>query len=418
MNDKKNKDYMTLNASQDRADKVRAVEEYLKKEKYKNFNRGVVLGVCITAVVFVSVLFSGVLPIGNTDFKLNALQKIVDKYYLFQDYVDEDAAKEATYKGYINSLGDPYSEYMNKEEFETFSRELEGKFYGIGVVFTMDYSKGDGYAKVVRVLEGYSADKAGVKSGDILTAVNGKPLKSMSQSEIVQLLKGEKGTKVDVTYYRESTGKTYTSKMVRQEVKEKTVNTKILEDGAGYIEVSSFSRDTDKEFKEAVDKMVAADVPGIIIDLRNNPGGLMDSCIEMLDYLLPKGTLVTTKYKDGSTDKATSDEKHQVNIPISIIINGMSASASEMFTGAMQDYDKAIVVGTQSFGKGIVQNIYPLKDGSAVKITNAEYLTPKNRRIHKKGITPDVKVKDSRTSILDENDAQLRAAQKSLKNNK
>ena len=403
------------NVDNNRVEKVKAVEEFLKKERKKSFNKGIILGGVVVTIAFVISIFAGIVPDFNADFKLKALEKLVDEHYLFQEHVDEDAAKEATYKGYINSLDDPYSEYMNKGEFKEFSKNLDGEFCGIGIVFAIDYTNEKETAKVIRVMKGYSADKAGVKPGDEIIGVDGKLLDSVPQSKIAQLITGKKGTTVEVTFFRESTGKEFTRKLERQDIKADTVYTKILDDGAGYIEVREFSRDTDKEFKKAIDEMLKAEVHGIIIDLRNNPGGLMDSCTEMLDYLLPKGTLVTTKYKDGSTDKVTSDEKHQVDIPMSIIINEMSASASEMFTGAMQDYGKATVVGTQSFGKGIVQNIYPLKDGSAVKITIAEYLTPKNRSIHKKGITPDVKVKDTRQSVLDQNDAQLRAAQESLK---
>lgn len=406
---------INLETASTREEKVRAVEGFLKKEKEKSFGKGAVIGVLVAGLIFFGGTVAGLIPNVHADFKLMALEHLVDKNYLFQEHADEEAVKEATYKGYISSLGDPYSEYMNKDEFEEFSRELDGKLYGIGVMFSMDYEVDGAPARVMKVFKGYSADKAGIQPGDILLSVNDKSLKNVPQTKIVQMLKGVKGTTVKVTFFRESTGKTFTRELVRQEIKEETVDTKILDDGAGYIEVTSFARDTDKEFKKAIDEMVARDVPGIIIDLRNNPGGLMNACTSMLDYLLPEGTVVTTKFKDGSTNKATSDEAHKIDIPISIIVNNGSASAAEMFTGAMQDYNRAIVVGTQSFGKGIVQNIYPLRDGSAVKLTNAEYFTPKGRSIHKKGITPDIKTEDTRKSMFDKNDAQLFAAQKSLK---
>ena len=398
-----------------REEKVKAVEEFLEKERDKSYKKGVVLGAVAMAVIFlVTTLLGWFPPNGGKDAKLNALEHIVNKYYLFEDEVDEDDKKEATYKGYIDSLGDPYSVYMTEDEFGEFSKELDGEFCGVGIIYALDPTVEGNPPRVTSVIEGYTADKNGIKPNDLIVGVDGKSIKNMASAEIAQMLKGDEGTKVTLTITRESTGKTFPVELTREQIKAFTVSEKVLDDGSGYISVREFARDTAKEFKQAVDNLLEKNVTGLIIDLRNNSGGLMDATTEMLDYLLPKGDLVTTQYKDGSKETVKAKTNHQVDIPMAILINGMSASASEMFTGAMQDYEKAVVVGTKSFGKGIVQNVYGLKDGSGVKITIAEYLTPKKRHIHKKGITPDIKVEDSRESVLDTNDAQLRAAQKAI----
>ena len=401
-----------------REEKIKKVEEFLDKEKDKSFKKGMILGIVITVVVFLVLnfgtsVFNGYKAIDH-DLKLKSLEKMVEKNYLFGDDINKDKAKEATYKGYIESLGDPYSEYMTKAEYKQVQKSLKGEIYGIGVVFTLDFDNGVRVPTVVRVMEGYAADKAGIKSGDIITKVDGKGLEDMSQTQMSQHIQGPKGSKVKVSIFRPSTEKEFTKTLTRQEIKVETVHSEVLENNIGYIEVSEFSENTDEDFIKEVDALKEKKVNGIVIDLRNNPGGLLDSCTKMLDYLLPEGRLVTIKQKDGTEQKIDSDAK-EINIPISIIVNKMSASASELFTGAMQDFDRATVVGTQTFGKGIVQNIYPFKDGSALKLTIAEYLTPDNRHIHKKGITPDIKVKDTREDLLDKNDAQLKAAIKALK---
>ena len=411
----KKDDFVASNQPVDIAEeKIQAVEKYLKKERDRNFNKGLITGAIAFGVAILVTTLIGWFPPADGDAKLKALEHIVDENYLFDDKVDEDAADEATYKGYINSLGDPYSEYMTKKEFKAFNDDLSGELLGVGIVYTLDNSEEGAPAKIVEVMEGYSADRNGIQPNDVILSIDGQSVANLEMEQIAARMKGKEGTKVKVELYRESTDKKFTVELTREKIKATTVHDELLEDGSGYIRIRQFDRDTDEEFEKAVDHLMDQNVKGIIIDLRGNTGGLLDSTTEMLDYLLPKGKLVTTKYKDGTEDVVNADNKHQVDLPMAILINGMSASASEMFTGAMQDYEKAVVVGTQSFGKGIVQNVYRLKDGSAVKITIAEYLTPKNRHIHKKGITPDIKVEDTRESIIDENDAQLREAQKAI----
>lgn len=411
----KKDDFVASNQPVDIAEeKIQAVEKYLKKERDRNFNKGLITGAIAFGVAILVTTLIGWFPPADGDAKLKALEHIVDENYLFDDKVDEDAADEATYKGYINSLGDPYSEYMTKKEFKAFNDDLSGELLGVGIVYTLDNSEEGAPAKIVEVMEGYSADRNGIQPNDVILSIDGQSVANLEMEQIAARMKGKEGTKVKVELYRESTDKKFTVELTREKIKATTVHDELLADGSGYIRIRQFDRDTDEEFEKAVDHLMDQNVKGIIIDLRGNTGGLLDSTTEMLDYLLPKGKLVTTKYKDGTEDVVNADNKHQVDLPMAILINGMSASASEMFTGAMQDYEKAVVVGTQSFGKGIVQNVYRLKDGSAVKITIAEYLTPKNRHIHKKGITPDIKVEDTRESIIDENDAQLREAQKAI----
>lgn len=397
-------------------EKIKAVEEFLQKEKDKSFKKGVLLGVVAFAIVILITTLVGWFPPVDTDYKLRGLEHMVNKYYLFQDKVDEDAAKEATYKGFIDSLGDPYSTYMSKKEFEEFSESLDGEFCGVGIMFFMDPEVSGSPARVTDVLEGYTAEKNGIKVGDLILSIDGKSITNNTSAEVAQKMKGEEGSKVKVDIYRESTQKQFTVELTREKIKAYTVSEKVLDNDLGYIHIREFDKGTANEFKKAVDRLLEQNVKGIIIDLRGNSGGLLNETTEMLDYLLPKGDLVTTRYKDGSKETIKSDNKHQVDKAMAILINGMTASASELFTGAMQDYGRAVAVGTQSFGKGIVQNVYTLKDGSGVKLTVAEYLTPKNRHIHKKGITPDIKVEESRNSLLDPNDAQLRAAEKAILN--
>ena len=402
---------------ENKEEKIKEVEAFLKKERDKSYRKGLVTGL-VAGMVIISLLlyftgFSKMVPGLGQDMKMKGLQHLVEENYLFEDKIDKNAQKDATYKGYIESLGDPYSEYFTKTEYKSLEQNLKSEIFGVGIVFTTNYDKGESVPTVVNVIKGYSADKAGVEAGDIILAIDDEDISRMSQEQLGQAIRGPKNSQVKMTILKKSTGKTEELSMTRQEIVIDTVYPKVLDNNVGYIEIQKFAEGTATEFEKAVNGLLEKNVKGIVLDLRNNPGGMVDSCTEMLDYLLPKGTLVSIEKKDGTAETIESDAD-EVKIPISIIINEHSASASELFSGAMQDYGRAKIVGVTSFGKGIVQNIYPLKDGSAVKLTVAEYLTPKGRHIHKKGVKPDIKVEETRENLFDENDAQLRAAIKAL----
>lgn len=318
------------------------------------------------------------------------------------DDVDDEKAADNIFKAYLEAYGDKYTVYYTPDEYKSLMESTSGTFYGIGAVCQ---KADDGSILISEAYEDAPAYKAGIRNGDKVIKVNGEDITGMDLSVAVALIKGEKGTDVNLTVIRNSEEKNFT--VTRDKINVKTVSYHMMDNNIGYIYVTQFDDVTTEQFKAAVDDLQNQRMEGLIIDIRNNPGGVLTTVVDMLDYILPNGLIVYTETKDGKKTEYSGSDGHEINIPMAVLVNGNSASASEIFAGAMQDYEKAQIIGTQTFGKGIVQTIRQLTDGSAVKYTIAKYFTPKGQDIHGKGVTPDqvVELPDDATE-----DVQLNAA--------
>ena len=322
------------------------------------------------------------------------------------------------FTGYIKALGDKYAEYMPAKKYDSFIEETSGEYYGIGCQVKTDPATNDHI--VEEVFEGSPAEKAGVLKGDIIRVVGGVDVKDKTLQEVVDLVKGEEGTEVVIGFYRESEKKVIDLVCVRGKVEIKRVDYEILEDNIGYIEIKEFTGKTEQQFKNTIDALIEKESKGLIIDLRNNPGGELMTVLNMLDYVLKdndgKYTLNKEEFKPGNTllvymrDKDTivdsyyCDDKHEVTLPIVILINENSASASELFTQCLKDYNMAKVVGHKSYGKGVMQNVQPLPDGSAIRITVAGYFPPSGYDIDGHGVVPDIGIDNDGSEIYYDKD--------------
>nr|WP_296264318.1 S41 family peptidase [uncultured Merdimonas sp.] len=346
-----------------------------------------------------------------TDEKLSVLKGLIDENYIGE--TDEEALEEGIYKGYIQGLEDPYSVYYDEEETKDLYETTEGEYSGIGAVLSQNMDSG--VITLVQIYEDSPADKAGLKDNDILTKVGDMEVTGMDLSEVVTYIKGEKGTDVDLTVLRGEEAEEITVTAARDTVEAQTVEYEMLEDQIGYLSVTEFDSVTYDQYKEALDALTQQGMEGLVVDLRNNPGGNLNTVCDMLDLVLPEGTIVYTEDKDGNRETATSDDEHQIDVPMAVLVNGNSASASEIYAGAIQDYGIGTIVGTQTYGKGVVQQIFDLGDGTSVKLTIAEYYTPNGRNIDGEGITPDVEVEYEADESDPEADNQLEEAVDVLK---
>ena len=362
-------------------------------EHKKGFIKGALAGALLTLLV-VGLAACGLQHINegivssDTETKLSYLKKLIDETYLHD--VKEKDLNEGIYKGYVEGLGDQYSAYYDKKETKELTESLDGSFSGIGAVMTQDASSG--VITITRVYDDSPAKKAGIKTGDILYRVEEKTVTGKDLDKVVSWIKGKKGTKVNLTLLRGTNSDKIKVTATRDVINVETVKYKVLENQIGYISISEFDSVTGAQFAKALKQLQKKNIEGLVVDLRNNPGGSLSTVCDILDSILPKGLIVYTKDKNGKKEEYTSDEKHRLNLPMSVLVNGQSASASEIFAGAVQDYGKAEIIGTQTYGKGVVQNLFDLKDGTCVKLTTSEYFTPKGRSIDGKGITPDVKI--------------------------
>lgn len=346
--------------------------------------------------------------------KLNYMQELINKYFLFDEEEREDP-EEWLYSGLMYSLQDPYSVYYTEKEYESVVESNEGEYCGIGVQVSQNVYTG--IITVVKVFKGTPAEKAGMLPGDVLTAVGDMDVSGMDLSLLVSdYIKGEEGTEVSLTVYRESVEDYVEMTMKRAMVENPTVEYTMLENKIGYISLSSFEEVSGDQFKTAVDSLDGKGMKGLIVDLRNNGGGVVNAAKAIADYLLPEGdTIVSFKGKGVPDSIYYSEDGHQVDVPIVVLVNGQSASASEVLTGALKDNDWGVVVGEKTFGKGIAQGVFELPDGSALKLTTAYYYVPSGECIHELGIEPDVEVElredlKSMIEIPKEEDNQLKAA--------
>lgn len=347
----------------------------------------------------------------DTQSKVSELQQLIDRYYM--GTVDEEALEDGIYKGYISGLSDPYSEYYDAEETKSFLESAQGEYSGIGAVMTQN--KESGIITITHVYKDSPANKAGIKDDDILYKVEGKEVTGIDLNDVVTEIKGEKGTEVELTVLRGEKNEEVTVVAVRDTIEVETVETKMLDDNIGYLAVSEFDSVTYEQYKEGLESLEQQGMEGLIVDLRGNPGGNLDTVCEILDLMLPEGLIVYTQDKNGEKQEFTSDEEHKFEKPMTVLVNGASASASEIFAGAIQDYGLGKITGTQTYGKGVVQQIFDLEDGTCVKLTIAEYFTPKGRSINGKGITPDTEVEYKYNEKDPDQDNQLEQAAKELK---
>ena len=336
--------------------------------------------------------------------KLNAIDSVLESFY-FGD-VDDETAKDNIYKAYLSSYGDKYTMYYTADEYKALKESTNGKFYGIGAVCQLS---GEGGVLLVDVYDNGAGYQAGLRSGDRVVNVDGRDITGMELSSAVALIKGDKGTSVTLEVIRGTERLTFSA--VRDAVEAKTVSYTLLDNNIGYLSISQFEEVTTKQFKAAVEDLQSQGMKGLVIDIRNNPGGLLDTVVGMLKYMLPDGFIVYTEDKQGNRKEYKGQDNDEFNLPLAVIVNGNSASASEIFAGAIQDYGKGTIIGTQTYGKGIVQTVKPLTDGSAIKFTIAKYFTPKGQDIHGKGVTPDMVVEYDTDADVD---TQLDAAIKNV----
>ena len=382
--------------------------------KNKKFVQGIMVGVASTLVLVT--LFLGVnfyryrneykILLGNTKTskaidkseeeiftKIKYLMSMIDQRSIYEP--DKQEVVDGIFKGIFSSLGDDYSCYYTAEEYKKFMEVSEGNYEGIGAYISTNSS---GYCYIVSPMKDSPAEESGIKAGDIIYKVDDKIVTDKTSDEIVAMIKGKEGTKVKITVAREGEDDYLDLVVTRKNIESPTVSYEVKKDNIGYIEVTSFDNVTTNQFKEALIELQKKKVKGLVIDLRNNPGGNLDVVVDMLDMFLSKGQLIvyTEDKKGNRTETYRAQNDAIVDLPLAVLVNENSASASEIFAGAIKDYKIGKIVGKTTFGKGIVQTVLPLKDGSAIKFTIAKYFTPKGKYIHGKGIKPDVEIEFSK----------------------
>ena len=346
---------------------------------------------------------------------LQKYKEIIDKYYLGE--VDEEKLKEGAIKGYIEGLGDPYTEYISADEMEDYLSDTMGNFVGIGIYMVKNTEKGK--IQVLAPIKGSPAEKAGIQAGDLILTVDGVDYSADEMTIASNKIKGEEGTTVTIEVLRGTETKKYELK--REKVKVNQVEGKVLSNNIGYINFTSFDETTADDFKAKFEEINKQGIKSLIIDLRNNGGGIVDQALQIADYVADKDSVLlyeVDKNNKETVKKAKTDPI--INMPIIILTNENTASASEILAGALKDLGKAKTVGTKTYGKGVIQQILKLSDGSGLKVTIEEYQTPNRSKIHKIGIAPDeeVKLPDSVTNVLnvtESEDTQLQKAIEMLK---
>ncbi|HYE81520.1 MAG TPA: S41 family peptidase [Clostridia bacterium] len=323
--------------------------------------------------------------------KLLSLKEYIKSYYV--EGAEDNKLIEGAIKGMFEALGDPYSVYMTKDEFKNFNESTKGSYGGIGVIVTRSE---DGYVTVVAPIEDTPGEKAGLKTNDRIIKVDDKDIIGIDLEAAVTLMKGKKGTQVTLTVMRDDVKEPQVFKITREEIILKTVKSNMMENSIGYIRISMFDEDTGSEFKKAINTLTEEKMKGLVIDLRQNPGGFIDQCVIVADELLDEGLVVYTEDKAKKRDDYKS-KKGKLDVPFVVLIDEGSASASEIVSGAVKDRKAGLLIGTKSFGKGLVQSIEQLKDGSGMKLTTQKYYTPNGISINKVGIQPDIEVKPMET---------------------
>ena len=401
----------------------------------KQFVKGLAVGFVVTLALVEVLLFgqnvlsdiddrnreeSGTLNLtsSSVEGKLDEIQTLMETYYL--EDIDTEQVEDFLYKGAVAGLGDIYAAYYTEEEYQSMIDSTNGSYYGIGVEISQNMTTG--IITISRVFEGSPAEEAGLLPGEVIyrrgdTEVTGEDL-----NKVVSLIKGEEFTTTTVTVAREGEKDYLEVEVERRTIEVPTVESEMLDGNIGYIAITSFDDVTTEQFLTALDTLESQGMEKLIVDLRNNGGGLVSSVCAILDRLLPEGLIVYTEDKYGNREEEYSDAENYFDKPLAVLVNGNSASASEIFAGAIKDYGIGTLVGTTTYGKGIVQKIYPLSDGTAVKLTVSKYYTPNGNNIHGIGIEPDVIVEldeslENQVTVSKEEDNQLQAAIEALEGN-
>lgn len=380
-----------------------------KKRKKPGFATGVVVGIAAAAVILVGGTF-GICKAGNyqmvigskgaskvkntklldqdTVDKVDELTNYMDLYY-YEDYDVQDV-QDGLLEGVVSGLGDKYSAYYTAEEYKEQQLSTSGTYYGIGAALAQD--KDTMQVTITKIYEGTPSEEAGLKKEDVIVSADGTDATSMELTDFVKLIRGEEGTTVHLEIYRPSTEETLEFDVERKNVELPSVSSQMLENNIGYIQISEFQSKTAEQFESALSSLKDQGAQSLIVDVRGNGGGLVDSVVAILDDILPEGTVVYTEDKYKNRQDYTSSGDTYLDMPIAVLVDQNSASASEIFAGAIKDYNYGTLIGTKTFGKGIVQTVFSLPEGDAIKITTAKYFTPDGNYIHGVGIEPDIEL--------------------------
>ena len=400
-----------------------------KEENSKSFWKGLVAGLGVALLVsvlaFTSVkVFQVAGIIGSmakdgeqesvanegTMEKLTVLEDTIREYF-WQDVTEQDL-EEGVYKGILEALDDPYSVYYTNEELLALQEQTEGIYYGIGAYISQKTDAG--YVQISKVMKDTPAEESGFLQGDYIYMVNGEDMLDQDSTYVVSKIKGEEGTTVTVTVLREGVADPIDIVVERRKIESPTVEYEMLDNGMAYIQIVEFDLVTTSQFETAYKQAKQDGMKGLIIDLRSNPGGNLSTVCDIARMLLPKGLIVYTEDKYGERVEYTCDGSQEIEVPLVVLTDGYSASASEILAGAIKDYGIGTLVGTTTYGKGIVQKVINLSDGSAVKLTVSTYYTPNGNNIHKIGVAPDIEVEFDAEQYVNGVDNQLEKAKEVL----
>ena len=396
----------------------------MKKGYKKIFCMGIWSGIMLSLIVLIVLQLFGVIPrwwgsalSDEVRERAAVIESYIDKYYWKEPAADDEMADSAM-KGMVSALGDKYSSYFTEEEYQESMNSVNGDYCGIGATLKNETDSNRKYVEEVQ--PGKPADKAGLQAGDEILAVNGEDVSQMSLSDTVALIKGEEGKQSLLTVSREENGAAVQKEVTVtcEKIVTQSVNSRMLESAIGYIQITEFDKETVAQFKSAIQGLEEQGQKALLLDVRDNGGGSLDACLDMLDCLLPAGKLITEKSRSAKEKEYQSTDDEHFDKPMAVLINGNSASASEIFAGTLQDRGAAVLVGVTSYGKGIVQTIYSLEKfgGGGIKLTTGEYLLPSGRSIHETGLTPDVETEYTGTSkkLGESDDNQMRKAEEIL----
>lgn len=391
--------------------------------KNKEFWKGTVAGALVVVCVTVGAYAGAGLATKDTVLgdrkcrsKLTYLENLIDEYYLGDK--DEEKLQEGLYTGLLYGLDDPYSRYYTAEEYEAENSSSQGTYVGIGILME---NNTEGGVKIVKCYEGGPGEAAGLKKGDIISAIDGEDITDKETSDVADMIRNSDKDSVVLTIHREDVEDAMEITVQITDVELPSVFHEMLDQKIGYIRITEFKGVTCEQYKTAFADLEDQGMERLIVDLRDNPGGLLDQVCDILREILQEGLIVYTEDKDGNREEETCDGKNKLQMPLAVLVNENSASASEIFAGAVQDYGIGTIVGTTTYGKGVVQSIRQLSDGSAVKLTVANYYTPNGNNINKIGIKPDVEValdtsllNKDKDEITHDEDNQLQEAIKAV----
>ena len=390
--------------------------------KHKEYTAGVLTGVLVVTLAVGGVKFvqqrqyNGVLSDTSHVQKIEYLEKLIDQEYLGE--VDNDEMAEGVYAGLVYGLGDVYSRYYTADEYAQETASTDGAYAGIGVSIQKNKNGG---VQIAECYEGGPGADAGLQTGDVITAINDTDVTDMELSDVVSLIRENKDKTIVLTVFRENEEKSREISVDVTDVELPSVFGEMLDKKTGYIQITQFTGVTPQQYKDMFAELKDKGMERLVIDLRDNPGGLLTSVCDILREILPEGLIVYTEDKDGNREEETCDGKNKLDMPLAVLVNENSASASEIFAGAVQDHGVGTIVGTTTYGKGVVQELRQLSDGSAVKLTVSNYYTPNGNSINKVGIKPDVEVKLAsvllnKDEITHEEDNQLQKALNVIEN--